>query len=112
MNDRDDAFDPRLEELFRREHRHLSAEPFSTATLRAIAASRKRKAVRTRLLQAFALIVLVLVAPRLIAASVWLSSQLDELFAAASAWLASPFGLVSVGLAALVAGATKWARIW
>jgi hypothetical protein len=112
MNDHPDEFDPRLEELFRREHSHLPAEPFSTATLRAIAADRKRIALRYRLLQAAAVIALIVLSPRLIDASVWISSRLDELFASASTWLASPLGLVGAALATLVALATKWARIW
>ena len=112
MNDHDDEFDPRLAELFRREHTHVPAEPFATATLRAIAAERNRVALRTRLLQAAAVIALILLSPRLIDASVWISSRLDELFAAASVWLASPLGLAAAALAALVALATKWARIW
>jgi hypothetical protein len=112
MNDHDDAFDPRLAELFRREHTHVPAEPFATATLRAIAADRKRAARQTRLLQAAGFLVLVLASPRLIEASVWMSSQLDELFASASRWLSSPLALAGVALAAVVALATKWARIW
>jgi len=108
----DDEFDPRLAELFRREHGHLAAEPFATATLRAIAADRKRIAIRNRLLQAAAVIALILLSPRLIDASVWISSRLDELFASASTWLATPLGLVAAALFALAALATKWARIW
>lgn len=111
-DDRDDEFDPRLTELFRREHGHLPAEPFATATLRAIAADRKRIAIRNRLLQAAAVIALIFLSPRLIDASVWISSRLDELFASASTWLASPLALAGAALAALVAVATKWARIW
>jgi len=42
MNEPNDEFDPRLAQLFRQEHAHLPAEPFSTATLRAIAAARQR----------------------------------------------------------------------
>jgi hypothetical protein len=112
MNDHHDEFDPRLEELFRREHAHLPAEPFSTATLRAIAADRQRISLRNRLLQAAAVIVLIVLSPRLIDASVWVSSRLDELFASASSWLASPLGLAAAAIAALVAVATKWARVW
>ena len=112
MNDRDDQFDARLAELFRREHAHVPAEPFATAALRAIAADRKRVALRNRLLQAAAVIVLILASPRLIEASVWISSQLDRLFASASTWLASPLVLAGAALAVLVALATKWARIW
>ena len=107
-----DEFDPRLAELFRREHAHLPAEPFATATLRAIAADRKRSALRNRLLQAAAVIALMVLSPRLIDASIWISSRLDELFASASAWLASPLGLLSAAVAALAAFATKRARIW
>jgi hypothetical protein len=112
MNDHDDEFDPRLAELFSREHAHLPAEPFSTATLRAIASDRQRVALRNRLLQAAAVIALIVLSPRLIDASVWVSSRLDELFASASTWLASPLGLATAAVAALVAVATKWARVW
>jgi hypothetical protein len=112
MNDHDDEFDPRLAELFRREHTHVPAEPFAAATLRAIAADRKRAALRTRLLQAAGVIVLILASPRLIDASIWVSARLDELFATASMWLASPLALAGVALTALVALATKWARLW
>jgi hypothetical protein len=112
MNDENQEFDPRLEELFAREHTHLPAEPFSTATLRAIASARKRVALRNRLLQTAAVIVLIALSPRLIDASVWISSRLDELFASASAWLASPLGLAAAAFAVLVVLATKWARIW
>jgi hypothetical protein len=112
MNDDHDEFDPRLAQLFRREHMHVPVEPFATATLRAIAAERKRRALGNRLLQAAAVIVLILLSPSLIEASVWLSSQLDELFALISTWLASPLALIGLALAALVALATKWARIW
>src|SRR5262245_26378122 len=116
MNDRHDDerddFDPRLAELFGREHTHLPAEPFSSATLRAIAADRKRVALRNRLLQAAAVIALIFLSPRLIAASVWISSRLDELFASASTWLASPAGLATAALVVVAALATKWARIW
>ena len=107
-----DEFDPRLAELFRREHTHLPAEPFSTATLRAIAADRQRISWRKRLLQGAAVIALIAVSPRLIEASVWVSARLDELFAAASTWLVSPLGLAAAALAVLAAVATKWARIW
>ena len=111
-DDQRDEFDPRLTELFRREHAHLPAEPFSGATLRAIAADRQRISLRNRLLQAVAVIALIVLSPRLIDASVWMSSRLDELFASASTWLASPLGLAAAALATLVALATKWARIW
>ena len=113
MNEPNDEFDPRLAELFRREHAHLPAEPFSTATLRAIAAARQRTTLRNRLLQAAAVLALIALSPRLIEASVWLSLRLDELFTRASAWLASPMGLALAGaLGALAAVVTKRARIW
>jgi len=57
-------------------------------------------------------IALILLSPRLIDASVWISSRLDELFASASTWLATPLGLVAAALFVLAALATKWARIW
>ena len=113
MNEPDDEFDPRLAELFRQEHTHLPAEPFSTATLRAIAAARQRTSLRKRLLQVAAALALIALSPRLIDASVLLSLRLDELFASASAWLASPPGLVlAVAIGALAAVLTKRARIW
>jgi hypothetical protein len=108
----DDEFDPRLTELFRREHTHLPAEPFATATFRAIAADRKRVALRNRLLQAAAVIALMFLSPRLIDTSIWISSRLDELFASASTWLATPLGFGAAALAVVAALATKWARIW
>ena len=111
-DDGGDEFDPRLAELFRREHTHVPAEPFATATLRAIAADRKRIAIRNRMLQAAAVIALVFLSPRLIDASVWISSRLDELFASASTWLATPLGLGTAALFVVAALATKLARIW
>src|SRR5690348_9507100 len=102
MNEPNDEFDPRLEELFRQEHAHLPAEPFSTTTLRAVAAARRRTSLRNRLLQAAAVLALIVLSPRLIDASVLLSLRLDELFAYASTWLASPVGLtLAVVLGAL-----------
>lgn len=112
MNDENTDFDPRLAEIFAREHAHLPAEPFATAALRAVAAERKRATFVTRSLQAIGLIALVALSPLLIAASTWVSARLDELFAAASAWIASPLGLAAVGISLLVAVATKRARIW
>jgi hypothetical protein len=113
MNDRhDDDSDLRLDELFRREHMHLPAEPFCGAVLRAVAAERKRAALRARLTLVAAIGVLVLVAPLLVSASGWLAPRLDALLALASGWLASPFGLGTAALFALAALATKWARVW
>lgn len=112
MNDRNDEFDARLEQLFAREHTHLAAEPFVSATLRAIAAERTRASRTKRVLQGAGIVVLILVSPRLLEASVWLSARLDDLFASAASLLASPFGLAGAALAALLVLATKWARIW
>lgn len=110
MNDGNDEFDPKLEALFRREHTHLPSEPFASATLGMLAAERRRAALLTRLARAAAVIALIVLSPLLIDSSIWVSSRLDELFASASAWLASPLGLaVGVALGALAA---KWARIW
>lgn len=111
-NDGNDDFDPRLAEVFAREHTHLPAEPFATATLRAIAAERKRAAVTARMLQAAALVALIALSPLLIAGSSWLSARLDELFATVSGWLASPLGLAAIVVSVLAALGTKWARIW
>lgn len=112
MNDENPDFDPRLAEAFASEHTHLPAEPFATATLRAIAAERKRVAVTTRLLQAAALVALIALSPLLIAGSSWVSARLDELFASVSGWLASPLGLAAAVFCLLAALGTKWARIW
>lgn len=112
MNDENHEFDPRLAELFAREHTHLPAEPFVATALRALAAQRKRTALATRALQAAALIALIALSPRLIDGSIWVSARLDALFASASVWLASPLGLAAAALCALVALGTKWARIW
>jgi hypothetical protein len=96
-----DEFDPKLEALFEREHTHVSAEPFVNATLRAVAAARRRAAWKTRLVVVAAIVGVVLLSPQLIAGSVWASSRLDELFAVVSAWLATPYGLAGAGLAGL-----------
>ena len=111
MNDHDDEFDPRLEALFRREHTHLPTEPFSGKTLNAIAAARKRTLVTKRLLQAAGLIALIGLSPRLIAVSIWLSARLDEAFALASSWLATPYGMAAAGLVALAVWATGRGRL-
>jgi hypothetical protein len=112
MNDRNDEFDARLEQLFAHEHTHLAAEPFASATLRALVAERKRASRLRRVLQAAGVIALVAASPLLLEGSVWLSARLDELFASAGSLLASPFGFAGVALGALLALATKWARIW
>ncbi len=112
MNDEKHEFDPRLAALFRREHTHLPPEPFAMATLRTIAAARKRAVLTTRLLQAAGLIALIALSPVLIAGSTWIATRLNELFALVSAWLASPLVLAGAALCALVALATKWARVW
>jgi len=107
MNEPNDEFDPRLEALFRGEHVHLPAEPFSSKTLAAIAAARRRALLTTRLLRAAGVMALIVVSPQLVDASVWLSTKLDEAFELVSAWLTTPYGLVAAGLAAL---AVWWAR--
>lgn len=106
MNDQPDSgeFGPQLEALFKREHTHLSAEPFLAATLRAVAAARRRERLKTWLVVAAAVVGVVLLSPQLIAGSVWVSSRLDELFALLSSWLATPYGMaVAAVLAALAA---------
>ncbi len=113
MNDENQEFDPNLEALFRREHTHLPAEPFSTATVSAIAAARRRALLGKRALQAAGVAALILLSPRLIDASIWISARLDELLATVSAWLSSPLGLAAAVLCALgAAAAARWARIW
>lgn len=98
-----DEFDPKLAALFEREHTHVPAEPFVNATLRAVAAARRRALWKTRLVFAAAVVGVVLLSPQLIAGSIWLSSRLDEAFALVSSWLATPYGLAAAGLAALTA---------
>jgi hypothetical protein len=53
-----------------------------------------------------------LVTPLLVSASGWLAPRLDAALALFSAWLASPVGFGTAALCALVALATKWARVW
>jgi len=105
-----DEFDPKLEALFEREHTHVRAEPFVNATLRAVAAARRRALWKTRLVVLAAIMGVVLLSPQLIGGSVWVSSRLDELFAAVSSWLATPYGLAAAGLAVLVAFVLRRAR--
>lgn len=115
MNEQNDEFDPRLEALFRREHTHLPAEPFSSTTLAAIAAARKRVLLTTRLLQVAGVIALIVLSPQLVAASTWFSTKLDEGFELVSLWLATPYGMAVAGLAALAvwwARARGWVRKW
>jgi hypothetical protein len=112
MTDESHEFDPRLQELFRREHTHLPAEPFASAALRAITAERKRVAFRTRSLQAGAGIALLVLSPVLIRVSTWVAMRLDPLFTLVSAWLESPLVLAGAALCAVAAIATKWARVW
>jgi hypothetical protein len=107
MNEQNDEFDPRLEALFRSEHTHLPAEPFSTSTLRAVAAARRRAVLTTRLLQVAGLIALIVLSPQLIAASIWFSTRLDEAFELVSVWLTTPYGMAAAAVAAF---AVWWAR--
>jgi len=112
MNDHDDEFDPRLEALFRGEHAHLPGEPFASKTLQAIAAARRRALLTTRLLQAAGVIALIVLSPQLIAGSVWFSTRLDEGFALASTWLATPYGMAGAALVALAVWAAGRRRLW
>jgi hypothetical protein len=112
MNDENHEFDPRLQELFRREHTHLPAEPFSSAALRAITAERTRAAFRSRSLQAAAVVALLVLSPVLVAVSARVARWLDPLLELVSAWLTSPPVLAGAALCALAALATKWARVW
>lgn len=112
MNDDDHEFDPRLEELFAREHTHVPAEPFSTTVLRAIAADHRHAVLTTRVVQVAGIVMLITLSPLLINGSIWVAMRLDELTAAVYTWLASPFVLAAAALVALAAVATKWARIW
>jgi len=113
MNDQNhDNFDPRLEELFAREHTHLPAEQFATNVLRAIVADRQHAALTTRVVQVAGVVMLITLSPLLINGSIWVATRLDELTAAVYPWLASPLVLAGAALVALAALATKWARIW
>jgi hypothetical protein len=111
-NPENHELDPRLEELFAREHTHVPAEPFSSTVLRTIAADRQHAVVTTRVLQAAAIVMLITLSPLIIKGSIWVAMRLEELTAAVYAWVASPFVLAGVVLFALAAIATKWARIW
>jgi hypothetical protein len=106
-----DEFDPKLAALFEREHTHVPAEPFLAATLRAVAAARRRERLKTWLVVAAAIVGMVLLSPQLIAGSVWLSSRLDQLFTLVSSWLASPYGLAAAGLAVLAVFVVRRARV-
>ncbi len=106
-------FDPALEALFRSEHTHIADEPFVGATLKRVAAERARSAVLRRALQAAALIAVIVASPWLIDGSVLLSDLLDQGFARASAWLATPAGMaigVIVGVALAVLYRTRTRR--
>jgi hypothetical protein len=111
-NDQFEDRDPLLEGLFSREHTHLPAEPFSSKTLQAIAAERKRAVWTRRLLQAAGVLALVVVSPALIAGSVWLSARLDEVFALVSSWLATPLGMGAAALVVLAVFVTRRPRVW
>jgi hypothetical protein len=120
MNDENHAFDPKLEALFAREHTHVPAEPFVNATLRIVAAERRRAVWKTRLVVAAVFVGIVLLSPQLVAGSVWVSSRLDAAFAVMSLWLSSPYGIAAAVLVAvggftvrrpLAAAAAKWQRI-
>ena len=112
QNNESNEFDPRLEELFAREHTHLPAEPFSPVVLRAIAADRQHSVLTTRVLQAAGVVALITLFPLLVNGSLWVATRLEELTGYVLVWLASPFVLAGVALVALAAVATKWARIW
>ena len=115
-----DEFNPKLETLFEREHTQVPAEPFVNATLRAVAAARRRELWKTRLVVVAVLVGAMLLSPQLVAVSVWMSSRLDDVFAVVSSWLSSPYGMAAAALAALAvfaarrplaATAARWARI-
>jgi hypothetical protein len=106
-NGEDHQHDPLLEGLFSREHTHLPAEPFSSTTLKAVAAERKRALLTRRLTQAAGVLALIALSPVLIRGSVWLSTTLDEVFALASSWLAEPVGMAAAGLVAVAVLAAR-----
>src|SRR5262245_48917954 len=112
MNHENHEIDPRLEELFTREHTHLPADQFSKTVVRAIAADRQHAVLTTRVLQVAGVVLLITLLPLLINGSLWIAMRLEQLTAAVYVWLASPFVLAAVALVALAAIATKWARIW
>jgi hypothetical protein len=100
----DDRFDPRLETLFRQEHQSIPIEPFVGATLKRIAAERARVHRVRRLIEAAALIAVIVASPWLIEASVLISAMLDEAFALVSAWLETPSGTtIAIFVGALLA---------
>jgi hypothetical protein len=103
MNDPLAELDPALAARFRNEHTHVADEPFVAATLQRVAAERARAAITRRVLQAAALIAVIAASPWLIPGSVLVSNVLDQGFARASAWLATPAGIaLGVVVAALI----------
>jgi hypothetical protein len=102
--------DPKLEALFAREHTHLSAEPFLTSTLAAVAAERRRGVVTRRVLQVAGILAVLIATPWLIEASVWISRGVDVVLVRVSTWLANPVGIVIVAMAAALV--LSLARRW
>jgi hypothetical protein len=98
-----EEIDPALQALFDDSHARMREEPFVSATMARVAASHARAAIVKGLLQALALLAVVWFSPLLIEASVRLSALLDDLFAAASQWLATPAGMLVALLCAVVA---------
>lgn len=100
MNDSSPDFDASLAERFHREHTHLPAEAFVSATLQRVATERTRATVVKYALQVTALIAVACASPWLIDASTLLSNQLDGLFATPIGMIAAALG-VTIGAALL-----------
>jgi hypothetical protein len=82
-----------LRALFEREHRHVPDEPFVAATVRRIAAERRRRSWLKRASLAALLLLVVGASPWLVAGSALLSATLGQLFNYAAELLSTPVGM-------------------
>lgn len=105
MNDSSSEIDATLLERFRREHTHVPAEPFVSATLRRVEAERARATAFRYALQAAVSIAVILASPWLINASALMSEELEGLFAKASALLGTPLGMLAAALGVTISAA-------
>jgi len=102
MSERDE-----LEALFREAHTHVAEQPFVDATLRVVAAERRRVAALRRALGVAAVALIVVLSPWLISGAQLLSQALDFGFARIGDWLATPWGLAGAAAAVAVAFAVR-----
>jgi hypothetical protein len=97
-----------LRELFEREHRQLSPQPFLEIVEARIAKARARAKLASRIWQAAALAAVAIGSPWLISGSVLLSARLGTWFAVAEAWFSTPGG--TAGAAACLLAVLVWGR--